>query len=95
MSDDRWPLWMTRDTLAAALEVAPGKIGVLVSIGALPQPEKIGDVERFSRNAVDEHIRGCRQSGASRIVSDPSVEGVANAENRASALRPLGEKERA
>jgi hypothetical protein len=89
---DRWPLWMRLDTLAAYIDQTPSKVRTLVSMGYLPQPEVIGDVELFSRAAVDESIRGRGQPRENRDDADPYSQGVANAKDRVAALRLSGAK---
>jgi hypothetical protein len=84
---DAWPLWMSLETLARALDVTPKQARRLVDMGYLPQPEIIGDVERFSRTAVDESIRGRGQPRENRDDADPYSQGVANAKDRVAALR--------
>jgi hypothetical protein len=89
---DRWPLWMRLDTLASYVDLTPAKVRTLVQMGYLPQPEVIGDVERFSRTAVDESIRGRGQPRENRDDADPYSQGVANAKDRVAALRLPGAK---
>jgi hypothetical protein len=89
---DAWPLWMSLETLARALDVTPKQARRLVDMGYLPQPEIIGDVERFSRTAVDESIRGRGQPRENRDDADPYSQGVANAKDRVAALRLSGAK---
>jgi hypothetical protein len=84
---DAWPLWMSLETLARALDVTPEKARRLVDMGYLPQPEVIGDVERWSRTAVDESIRGRGQPRENRDDADPYSQGVANAAHQLTALR--------
>jgi hypothetical protein len=84
---DAWPLWMSLETLARALDVTPKQARRLVDMGYLPQPEIIGDVERFSRAAVDESIRGRGQPRENRDDADPYSQGVANAAHQLTALR--------
>jgi predicted DNA-binding transcriptional regulator AlpA len=87
---NRWPLYMRIETLALALDVSPSKLRTLIRMGHLPEPEIIGDVERWSLAAVDEHIRRHCGAGESRDNADPYSQGVADAKNNVASLRLQG-----
>jgi predicted DNA-binding transcriptional regulator AlpA len=63
------PAFMSRETLAQALELKPGAIDQLVTRGLLPQPVKIGDAIRWNWAEVEQWLTNAkRPSDASEIA---------------------------
>jgi hypothetical protein len=91
-----WPAYMSADTLAAALDLAPGDVQQLVKRGLLPKPVRIGETLRWRFEDVEEHV--LRGTTLHAELEDPYLQGVERvasqkARNPSSAVRAQGDGE--
>jgi len=83
----RWPDWMSKDTLAAYTDLKFGAIDQYVKRGLLPRPHMIGEAQRWSKQEVDDAIRGAEHDAVHSGANNPYLERIANAAKNLSEVR--------
>ncbi len=81
------PDFVSKATLAYRLDLKPEVIDQYVDRGLLPEPQIIGDAERWLWAEVEERLIN-RRTGSNRPAIDPYTKGVRDAAEAAPKRRP-------